>query len=131
VDLSGFKKPRLSVSDYLVLGSLGLVDQGEMDWKVLAIEVNEAKEKQIKNLADFTRLYPGTVEEVREWFRNYKIPEGKGVNKFTADGAILSLEETLRVIHECSMQYRALKEGNELPGDKDHGFWLGNEGKSE
>ena len=38
------RKPILAVADYLVLGCIGLIDEGEMDWKVLGLEVNEAKE---------------------------------------------------------------------------------------
>ena len=45
VDLSlTSRKPVLAVADYLVLGCIGLIDEGEMDWKVLGLEVNEAKE---------------------------------------------------------------------------------------
>lgn len=49
-------KQTLAVSDYLVLGTLGLVDQGELDIKVLAIEAIEANELGIKTLKDFERL---------------------------------------------------------------------------
>jgi len=51
VDLSlKQSKPVLAVADYLVLGIFGLVDQGELDYKVLGIEANEANEHGIKNL---------------------------------------------------------------------------------
>lgn len=57
IDLSGKElKPILAVSDYLVLGMMGLIDQGELDYKVLGIEANEAKERGIKSLKDFNRL---------------------------------------------------------------------------
>jgi inorganic pyrophosphatase len=56
VDLSWKElKPVLAVSDYLVLGIMGLVDQGELDYKVIAIEVNEAKERGIRDLEDFNK----------------------------------------------------------------------------
>lgn len=65
VDLSWKElKPVLAVSDYLVLGVMGLVDQGQMDYKIMAIEVNEAKEKNIKTLDDFKRLNAGHIEEI-------------------------------------------------------------------
>ena len=54
VDLSlDSTKPLLGVSDYLVLGCLGLIDQGEIDWKVLGLEVNEAKSLGIVTMEDF------------------------------------------------------------------------------
>lgn len=43
VDLSWkHLKPVMAVSDYVVLGIMGLVDQGELDYKVIAIESCEA-----------------------------------------------------------------------------------------
>jgi hypothetical protein len=35
-----------------------------MDYKIMAIEVNEAKEKNIKTLDDFKRLNTGHIEEI-------------------------------------------------------------------
>lgn len=48
-------KPAMAVSDYMLLGCMGLIDQGELDVKVLAIEVTEAKERGIRNLNDYER----------------------------------------------------------------------------
>lgn len=45
-----------------VLGSLCLLDQGELDWKVIAINVAEAKERQIRNIEDYNRLNPGGLK---------------------------------------------------------------------
>ena len=40
---------------------MGLIDQGELDYKVLAIEVNEAKERNIHDLDSYERLNQGRV----------------------------------------------------------------------
>lgn len=62
IDLSWRElKPILAHSDYLVLGIMGLIDQGELDYKVLAIEVNEAKERNIHDLDSYERLNQGRV----------------------------------------------------------------------
>ena len=77
-----------------MLGCLGLIDQGEIDWKVLALEVTEAKMLGISSLKEFDRIYPTRVAEVREWFRTYKVLEGKGLNEFRDDGRIFDKAET-------------------------------------
>lgn len=46
----------MAVSDFLVLGAIGLIDQGEQDIKILAIEINEAQERGITTLGDFEKL---------------------------------------------------------------------------
>jgi inorganic pyrophosphatase len=51
VDLSWKElKPILAVSDYLILGIFGLVDQGALDYKILGMEANEANERGVKTL---------------------------------------------------------------------------------
>ena len=79
----------------MVLGCLGLIDGGEIDWKVLGLEVHEAKELNINSMADFEKAYPGRVSEIREWFRMYKTLDGKPENEFREDGRVFTKEETL------------------------------------
>jgi inorganic pyrophosphatase len=83
-----------------VLGILGLIDQGETDWKVLAIREGQTLSEQ-----DYNKK----VEQVIHWFRTYKIPEGKAENKFAFDGKVLSKSDAIDVIlethHEWKSQY--------------------------
>ena len=58
-------KPILAVCDYLILGCLGLIDQKEIDYKVLAIEINEALADEISNIDDFNKKYPGKIDEIK------------------------------------------------------------------
>ena len=105
-----------------VLGSLCLIDQGELDWKILAINADEAKERRIKNLEDFNRLCPGAIKEIQEWFRIYKTYEGKGENKFGHGGRLLSVDETIEIIHENHQFYRDLLD-KKVEYDRDE-LWL-------
>ena len=98
----------MAVSDYVVLGCIGLIDQGEIDWKVLGLEVNEAEALQINKLEDYEKVNPGNVDKIVEWFRTYKTLEGKGLNEFKEDGKIYDRMETLRIIFECSKEYREM-----------------------
>eukprot|EP00759_Apiculatamorpha_spiralis_P015003 PhF_6_TR21698/c0_g1_i1/m.30985/K01507/ppa; inorganic pyrophosphatase len=42
-----------------VLGSIGLIDEGEMDWKVIAIALSNPEAEQLGSLHDLERLRPG------------------------------------------------------------------------
>ena len=124
VDLSTTsKKPLLAVADYLVLGCLGLIDQGEIDWKVLALEVNEAKKLGVEQLEDFEKQFPGRVHEIRDWFRTYKTLEGKPLNEFSEDGRVYTREETMKIVLQTSKNYRELsKHDSKVP--QKSSFWL-------
>ena len=97
-----------------VLGALCLLDQGELDWKILGLHAGEASALGIKNLGDFTRLNPGAVQAITEWFRTYKTFEGKGENQFGYEGRVLSAERTIEIIHENHGFYRQLV-GGQVP----------------
>ena len=124
VDLSTTsKKPLLAVADYLILGCLGLIDEGEYDWKVLALEVKEAKELNVANMDDYEKAFPGRVDGIREWFRIYKTLEGKPENKFTEDGRVYTRDETMKIVLDTVKQYRELMDpASDIPQRKE--FWL-------
>ena len=72
------------------------------------MEVNEAKAKGVESIADYDRLYPGAVKEVREWFRTIKVFDGKKENTYLKNGDVIGREETLEIISDCHKQYRSL-----------------------
>ena len=57
-----------------VLGVLCMIDEGEADWKVVAIDRTDPWAEQLNDIDDLDRLLPGLLDSIREWFRTYKIP---------------------------------------------------------
>lgn len=106
-----------------VLGALCLLDQGELDWKIIALNADEARESKIRNIEDFKRVNPGALKEISDWFRTYKTYEGKPENTFGYEGRFLSAERTIEIIHENNEFYRDLVSGK-VPNKS--GLWLGN-----
>jgi len=96
-------KPILAVCDYLVLGCLGLIDQKEIDYKVLCIEINEALADGIANIDDFRKKYPGKISEIRQWFRDIKTFDGKPANTYMEGVDYFDADETMAIIHECHL----------------------------
>lgn len=91
-----------------ILGSLALIDDGELDWKIIAINVNDPLAEEIKDLDDVERKMPGILHATREWFRNYKVPAGKPVNKFAFNESYRNTEDTIRTIRECNAAWQTL-----------------------
>ncbi|OBZ79771.1 Inorganic pyrophosphatase [Grifola frondosa] len=63
-----------------VLGIMALLDEGETDWKVLVIDVRDPLASRLNDIEDVERHFPGLVRATNEWFRIYKIPDGKPEN---------------------------------------------------
>lgn len=64
-----------------LLGILGMIDEGEMDWKILAIATDDPESAGINSIDDLEARMPGKVDEITRWFKFYKVPDGKPVNE--------------------------------------------------
>lgn len=100
-----------------ILGSLALIDDGELDWKIIAINVQDKLAAQLNSIDDVSKVCPGLLESTREWFRNYKLPEGKPLNKFALDEQYQSVENTLHTVQENHSAWNELIHGR-IGGDK-------------
>ncbi|KAK9823924.1 hypothetical protein WJX72_006397 [[Myrmecia] bisecta] len=93
------------------LGVYAMIDDGEVDWKVIAINVDDPKAASVNDVEDVEREFPGELEKILTWFRDYKIPDGKPANKFGYDSQALNKEFALDVIKETHTFYNNLKNG--------------------
>merc|ERR550534_2412761 len=91
-----------------VLGTLALIDDGETDWKVLAIDVTDPLAKSLNDIGDVEKLMPGFVTATVEWFRIYKMPDGKPENQFAFNGEAKNKAFALQVIEQTHEQWKAL-----------------------
>uniref|UniRef100_H3GPI8 inorganic diphosphatase n=1 Tax=Phytophthora ramorum TaxID=164328 RepID=H3GPI8_PHYRM len=100
-----------------VLGVLGMIDGGETDWKVLAINVNDPLAAHVNDLRDLrdTPLHD-VVEQVHRWFRDYKIPDGKPPSDFAFDGKAQPRDFAVDVIQQTHESWKQLV-GDELAGN--------------
>ena len=69
-----------------ILGTIALIDEGETDWKIIAIDVNDPLAEKISDIGDVDKWFPGLLRATVEWFKIYKIPDGKPENQFAFNG---------------------------------------------
>ena len=94
-----------------VLGALAMIDGGETDWKILAVRADDPLAAQVHDVADALRTPTAVLklaDAVREWFRHYKVPEGKGENSFAFEGRWLGRDVALEVVADTHAQYARL-----------------------
>ncbi|KAM3592302.1 uncharacterized protein V6R79_016348 [Siganus canaliculatus] len=86
-----------------VLGTLALIDEGETDWKVIVINTEDPEAADFNNIDDVKRLKPGYLEATLDWFKRYKVPDGKPENQFAFNGEFKDRDfaiETVKSTHE-------------------------------
>ncbi|MBN3312244.1 NPFF1 protein, partial [Atractosteus spatula] len=91
-----------------VLGTLALIDEGETDWKVIAINIDDPEAKELNDIDDVRRLKPGYLEATVDWFRKYKVPDGKPENQFAFNGELKDKDFAIEIIKSTHGFWKAL-----------------------
>jgi inorganic pyrophosphatase len=121
LDIGSAVAPFGAVYPAKVLGCLGLLDEGEVDWKIIAIATSDPMAADLNDIADVERLVPGKVDEIRTWFRMYKTAEGKGENEYGYKGEAKDAAFAMKCIEETHESWVALKSGQLANKDE---LWL-------
>ena len=88
-----------------------MIDEGELDWKILSVEKSYAKEFGIRCAETFSQKNPDAIKEIIHWFRIYKTLDGKPENSFGYDEKILSVEKTIEIIEDNHQAWKDLRAG--------------------
>ncbi|KAK9768129.1 Inorganic pyrophosphatase [Basidiobolus ranarum] len=99
------------VKQVKVLGVMALLDEGETDWKVIAIDVNDPLANKLNDIEDVEKHLPGLIRATNEWFRIYKIPDGKPENQFAFSGEAKNKKYATEVILETHDAWKRLITG--------------------
>lgn len=110
------------ISKVKILGALAMIDSGELDWKIIAIDAADQDAANINNIDDLDLLKPGVTSGIREWFRWYKTPDGKPLNRFGFEEKFLNRDAAFDVIDETHKAWKHLRGGNSQVKD----LWVGN-----
>ncbi|GAA57555.1 probable inorganic pyrophosphatase 1, partial [Clonorchis sinensis] len=91
---------RGSVIPVKVLGILAMIDEGETDWKVIAIHTDDPLADKLNDIDDVNKHMPGLLKATRDWFRYYKVPTGKPENTFAFNGDFKNkgINENIRLL---------------------------------
>ena len=92
----------------VVIGALGLIDQGEMDWKILILNKEDAIRTNTFTLKDALMNFHSVLEYIRTFFKVYKVHEGKGLNEYIEDGRFYNEIEAIEIIKENNKEFEML-----------------------
>jgi inorganic pyrophosphatase len=98
-----------------VLGIMALLDEEETDWKVIVIDEKDPLAPKLNDIEDVERHLPGLLRATNEWFRIYKIPDGKPENQFAFSGECKNKKYATDIIRECADAWNQLIAGKTDP----------------
>lgn len=105
------------VKQVKVLGVMALLDEEETDWKIIVIDVNDPLAPKLNDIEDVERHLPGLLRATNEWFRIYKIPDGKPENQFAFSGECKNKKYATDIVRECAEAWERLITGKTPKGD--------------
>lgn len=104
------------VKQVKVLGVMALLDEGETDWKVIVIDVQDPLAPKLNGIDDVETHLPGLLKATVEWFRIYKVPDGKPENTFAFGGTAKDRAYATEIVNECHDAWSRLIQGTADPG---------------
>jgi len=109
-----------------LLGVLALIDEGETDWKVIVIDVNDPLADKLNDIGDVEKHLPGLSKATYEWFRTYKMPGGAPANEFAFNGEIKDAKYAAQVVEDNYKFWEALHTGDKPPKSDSYDIALAN-----
>jgi inorganic pyrophosphatase len=104
-DISNIKTVSGDVIEIKVLGCIAMIDQNEMDWKVIGINCKDILANKYKDIYDIPK---SQLDDIVDFLKNYKIPEGKPKNIFYKK-MIWSKNITLNIIQNKHEEWKKLR----------------------
>jgi len=65
-----------------------MIDEGELDWKVVAISTTDPRCQLVNDVSDMEAHFPGELDAIREWFRTYKTARGQAAEQVRAERGV-------------------------------------------
>ncbi|KAG8435138.1 hypothetical protein GDO86_013187 [Hymenochirus boettgeri] len=100
-----------------ILGTLALIDEGETDWKIIAINADDPDACHYNDIEDVRRLKPNYLESTVDWFRIYKVPDGKPENQFAFNAEYKNKDFAINIIKSTHDHWKALVTKNSVEGE--------------
>ncbi|KAJ2417169.1 inorganic diphosphatase activity protein [Coemansia sp. RSA 2530] len=110
-----------SIHRVKLLGLVALIDDGETDWKVLAIRSDDPMADRIQDIQGLETHMPGLVSATVDWFSKYKVPDGKPLNSWAFGGQAKDADYAHSVIAATHKAWSRL-----IHSENETGFALAN-----
>ena len=81
----------------------------------MCIDAEDPWADEVNDIDDVDRVFPGMLYTIREWFRLYKVPDGKPENKFALDERFMNAAYAMDIIYETHASWAALMKGDIEP----------------
>ncbi|RNA00412.1 inorganic pyrophosphatase [Brachionus plicatilis] len=97
-----------AVIDVKILGAFVLIEQDHLDWKIIAIDINDKLSSKLDTIKDIDEYMPGLLDSTLEFFKYYKIVLGCPPIFFGYANPFLGKNEALAIIEKSHKSWNKL-----------------------
>lgn len=90
------------------LATLALIDEGQLDWKIIAVSLDDPRCSLVDDVHDIEKYFPATLTAISEFFRDYKVYDGIPGNKFGLGNKPANKDYAVKVIRETNEAWTKL-----------------------
>eukprot|EP01063_Lacrimia_lanifica_P034813 TRINITY_DN6524_c2_g2_i1.p1 TRINITY_DN6524_c2_g2~~TRINITY_DN6524_c2_g2_i1.p1 ORF type:complete len:1118 (+),score=533.49 TRINITY_DN6524_c2_g2_i1:48-3401(+) len=129
-------RPIGSIVPVKILGALALVDDGETDYKLIALAKDDPDADRITDMESLAEVKGEALSKrIKDWLKMYKTtdksdPDKASPNDFLGEGEYLSKKESIEIIAETHAQWKALRKTKKTTA-KTENFWMGKKKKAK
>ncbi|CAD8052958.1 unnamed protein product [Paramecium sonneborni] len=97
-----------------IIGAFCVLDQDEVDWKILVLNTEEADQLKINEFNDYEKKYPDLGRYMLNRFRYIKTFDGKKENQILFNNQIFDAKRAVEIVKEGHQQYQDLLQNPNL-----------------
>ena len=112
-----------SITAVKILGVLALIDDGETDWKVIAINISDSMAHLMNDVDDVETHIPGAIRAIREYLRDYKNYAGGTLNKYALNERAMPRDYAIQVVEDTHGHWKNLHRGHQQ-GSNNSKVWV-------
>lgn len=101
-----------SIVQVKLLGTFAMIDEGETDWKLIGIDITDPMADKLNDIKDVEEHMPGLLAATVEWFKIYKMPDGKPANTFAFDSEAKDAAFAKGIVDKLHTQWQGLMSGS-------------------
>jgi len=107
-EISGLPVHSGAVIQVKILGCYAMIDEGETDWKVIAINTADPDADLMNDISD---VDPKKLQEIFAFLKYYKTPTGAPPNVFGFEEKVQNRDTTVKIILDTHEEWRRLVTG--------------------
>eukprot|EP01130_Rhizamoeba_saxonica_P002290 TRINITY_DN12124_c0_g1_i1.p1 TRINITY_DN12124_c0_g1~~TRINITY_DN12124_c0_g1_i1.p1 ORF type:complete len:281 (+),score=75.42 TRINITY_DN12124_c0_g1_i1:29-844(+) len=107
-DISSIQHQTGDVVAVKILGVYAMIDEGETDWKVVVIDVDDPAAESYNDIADVDQ---SDLDKIFAFLKYYKTPAGSPPNEFGFDEQVKGRDFAVKITEETHEEWKKLNTG--------------------